>query len=225
MQVATSGQNGRRAQKIAAGRGADEAPVERSEKTVDFARAVHVRDERSKRVECFARHGRVAAMYVGDISAIREHRRGRRIKGNAVRRFCDRDQRLGQFVARHRCADHMEAMRDQRIFEFEYRGLQRHGLVGCSDDIPLRLGRREVERRSLRLHDHCKRREIGGRSRMGRRPAVERGFQIEQAAIETGARNRRRQVGDKRRGRCGVSRSSLPTDCWRRRDKCSASCR
>ena len=91
-------------------------------------------------------------------------------------------------------------MGDQRIFEFE------NGFVEPDDlrlDIagPEGFRRRQIKLRSLGLDEHRKLRAIFGSLRPVLAPAVQRGLEIDEAAIEARAGDRRRQIADERRRR------------------------
>ena len=61
-----------------------------------------------------------------------------------------------------------------------------------------------------------------GRRRGQAAPAVEAVLQLQQALVEPGLRQRRRQVADHRRARCGAWPACPRTGCWRRRGRRSA---
>ena len=89
---------------------------------------------------------------------------------------------------RRRLADDVQAVRDQRVFEFEQVGGDLLDAAAQLDGLALRpdqLGQRVAL--------------LGIRFRLHRPPTVDRGFQVQQPAIQARMRDRRRQVGNQRR--------------------------
>ena len=72
--------------------------------------------------------------------------------GEAMRALGQRDQRVDALVDGRRLADDMQAVRDQRVFEFEDR-LAELATRPRASLVPGRLGLGEVDRRRLRLDD------------------------------------------------------------------------
>ena len=96
-------------------------------------------------------------------------------------------------------ADDVQAVRDQRVFQFQQRAPQALDLARPRRPRPARPSARSTADR-LRLDQRGERGALLGIGvRLQRAPAVERGLQIEQAAIQPGLGDRRRQIADQRR--------------------------
>ena len=122
---------------------------------------------------------------------------------------------------RWRLADDMQAVRDQRVFELEDGGAERaDARLGLP--VPRRLGLGQIERRRLGLDQVHELRALVAGAGGQPAPALDRGLEIDQPAIEPGMGDRRRQVADQRRRRPAAWRSCPRTGCWRHRDRCWA---
>ena len=212
MQVAPGRQDRRRAQQVAARRGAHEAAVERVQDRGDLVVVL----QQAVGLRQFLEHGE--RVRVGRQRRRRQrggHRhaahdrldRGPR-RPQAVRGVGQRGQHVDALLHARRLADHVQAVRDQGVFEFQ------HGRVEALDArrrlaAPRRLGLREVERRRLRLDQRRQLRVPGAVAGLEAAPALDRGLQVEQAAVEPGMGHRRRQVADQRRRRAALGDRAL----------------
>ena len=123
-------------------------------------------------------------------------------------RFGHGEQHVGPLFRAERLAHHMQPVGDQCVFEFE------NGFVEPDDlrfDIagPEGLRRRQIKLRRLRLDEH---RKLGAILRgLGPvlAPAVQRGLEIDQAAIEARAGDRGRQIADESRRRPALGDGAL----------------
>ena len=212
VQVAAGRQDRRRAHHVSARCRPDEAAVEGAQDGRDLVVA------RQQRIglEQFAEHVQRG------VRARQARQRGRRLRRPAgherlqrgplgphgMRRLGHGQQHVDPLGRRGRLADDVQSVRDQRVFEFEHGGGERADLRGRRV-APGRLGRREVDGGSLRLHEFGEARALLARRRVGVAPAVDRGLEVEQSPVETRLRHRRRQVAHQRGRRATLGDGAL----------------
>ena len=177
VEIAARRQDRRRPQQIAARRRTNELAVERMQDagdlvillqdTVDAGQFLVERQRcvvpGGQRLRRFAPHHRLEDRFVGT---------------RAMRCIGHRLQHLDALLGRRRFADHVEAMRDQRVFEFE------HGFRQLADRLrrigPGRLRLRQFQRAGLGLDQRReagrvrRRRPAAGRASARSRPSVRR---------------------------------------------------
>ena len=145
-----------------------------------------------------------------------------RVGPRAVRGLGDRQQHVDALARRGRLADDMQAVRDQRVLEFEH-GVAERGDLRCRRRRPRRARPRASSSAAACawISAASSARSAAASGARPRQRSSER-LQIDQAAIQAGVRDRRRQVADQRRGGAALGDRALATDCWRRRDRSSA---
>jgi len=130
------------------------------------------------------------------------HQRGDQGAGRAaaVRGFGQREQQVGALGLVRRFADDVQAVGDQRVFEFQHRVVQAGDLRGGGLGRPGGLGGGELQRGSFAL-DH-RGQFVGLAACVGLQAAVtlDQRLQVHQALVEAGLRHRGRQVADQRGG-------------------------
>ena len=133
----------------------------------------------------------------------------RPVRTDAPRRLGHGEQQVDPLLGRGRLADDVEAVRDQRVLELEDRPAQLAdaglGLLGRPGGLRLR----QVDGRRLRLDQDGELPTLGTRLGQQAAPALDRGLELEQAAVEPGVRHRRGQVADQRRRRAPLGDHSL----------------
>ena len=117
-------------------------------------------------------------------------------------------QHLGALGGVGWLAYHMQAMRDQRVFQFQQRAAKR--MDRRHRVVPDRLRSCKVHLRRLRLDQPS---QCGALADLGIRfqgpPAINGGFQVEQPTIKPSRGNRRRQVTDQRRTHAALGQHAL----------------
>ena len=157
MQVAPGRQDRRGAHQVAAGDRRDEAAVERAQqRRQSRGPRASRRSQRASSREGLARSSLASrASRTVAIAASSDHRgdalRPARSPVRLMRAFGERGQRVGALVGARRLADDMQAMRDQRVFEFEDRRRRAVAISSAARRAPGRLGLGEVDGRRLRL--------------------------------------------------------------------------
>ena len=198
MEVAARGQHVGRAQEVAAGGGIDEASVERLQDAPDFVILRQMLGGGLEGAQDVAGRAVLRDGVHGDAGHQSLHRSA--LQPLAMGGFGHCEQHVGALVFRERLAHHMQAMGDQRIFEFEDRLVE-------PDDLrldvagPEGLGRRQIKLRRLGLDENRKLRAILRRLGPVLAPAIQRGLEIDEAAIEARAGDRGRQIADEGRRR------------------------
>ena len=120
-----------------------------------------------------------------------------------MRGLGNRHQHIGALFSCRCFTDDMQAVRDQRVFEFQYGVIQRSNR-GVTVLIPGRLALGQFQLARLRLYQ---RGEFGFFMIIIRAecaPARQRGFQVRQSPVHTGLCDRRRQVGHQGRLRAAL---------------------
>ena len=125
-----------------------------------------------------------------------------------VRGFGQREQQVDPLGLRHALADDVESVRDQGLFEF-HQGEPEDGDPGRHVAVPGGLGRHEVEGSALRLDQEGQRAPLGHRLGLQGTPALDRGLEVDQPAIEPGGGETRGQVADQRRGGAALGQRAL----------------
>jgi hypothetical protein len=98
-----------------------------------------------------------------------------------------------------RTADHMQAMRNQRVLELEHAARPAPARSASPRGRgPSRLGSGQVERRRPAPASERRASARSPAHRLQRAPALDRGLEVVQALVEAGLRDRWRQVADQR---------------------------
>jgi hypothetical protein len=138
---------------------------------------------------------------------------GRTLGLGTVRCLGHREQEVDPLLRRGRLAHHVKPQRDQRVLELEDRRAQSRDAplgVVAGQRGPGGLARGELEGRGLRLQLPAQLGALACR-RLGLQaaPALEHRLQLEQAAVQAGVRDRRREVADQRGARAALGDGAL----------------
>ena len=202
VQVAAGGQDRRCAQQVTPGSGTQEAAIQRTQyavelmvlghQAVDVGQLLHLcqgqRVSRAGVLACEHLFGRLAGHQCVDQCARRTH---------TVRGFGTGQQQVDPLLRGGGLAHHMQAIRDQRVFDFQHIG-------GELRDACLRLGApggfclRKFEFCRLGLQHAGQVVAFGLGFRLQAAVTLQRALEIHQALVQAGLRDRRCQVTDQR---------------------------
>jgi hypothetical protein len=205
--VAAGRKNGGRPQEIAARRRRDVAPVQRVEQgrdlVIDGEQPVRLREGPEQCPVRFGRSRRRFGRGPGD-----QGRDRGAIGPGAMRGIGKRQEHVDALLHRGRLADDVQPMRDQRVFEFQNRGRQRRHTGLCAP-APGRLRVGEIDLRRLRLDQGRELKPLPFILPRQPAPTLDRGLEVDQAAIQPRMRDRRREIADERRRHASLGDGAL----------------